>query len=283
MKGLIVKLAILTTFSAIALSAQADTRVNVEHFAPFAATLPGTAVSVDVNGTEALPSVLFNQVSGYVTLSGPGVAPGDTMLEVFAPPGAATPAIMANVNLAADTDYSVAAIGDGTNQPLALLPLVDDNSAPTAGNVKVRVVHAAPFSNVLADTAVSVRTEEGAVVNGLGSVQFGQDSGFFELPADTYNLKISTPDGATTLINPAAVPLPAGAIVTLFAVGDGSNQPLGITAVFGDGTSAILPLETTGGGAQAPANLPSLGWLGLLAMMIGLMVIGVRRANGLRA
>lgn len=280
MKNIVIRLAVLTALGT-SLSAHADTRVNVEHFAPFAATSAGTAVSIDVNGTQALNNVVFNQVSGYVTLSGPGIAPGSTLLEVFAPPGAAAPAITATVNLAADTDYSVAAIGDGTNQPLALLPLVDDNSAPTAGNVKIRVVHAAPFSNVLANTAVSVRTEAGAIVNGLGSVQFAQESGFFEVPAGTYDLKIATPDGATTLINPAPVSLPAGTIVSLFAVGDGSNQPLGITAVFGDGTSASLPLQTVAA-ANAPANLPSLSWYGLLALAAGLVVVASRRGKGLR-
>ncbi len=282
MKNVVLRLAVLTALGTTAFSAYADTRVNVEHFAPFAATLAGTAVSVNVNGAEALPNVVFNQVSGYVTLSGPGVAPGNTLLEVFAPPGAPSPAITASVNLAADTDYSVAAIGDGTNQPLALLPLVDNNTAPSAGNVKIRVVHAAPFSNVLANTAVSVRTEAGAIVNGLASVQFAQDSGFFEVPAGTYDLKISTPDGATTLINPAPVALPAGTIVSLFAVGDGSNQSLGITAVFGDGTSAALPLQTAVG-ANAPASLPSLSWYGLMALAAGLVLVASRRGKALRA
>ncbi len=282
MKNAVIRLAVLTALGTTALSASADTRVNVEHFAPFAATVAATAVSVNVNGTQALPNVVFNQVSGYLTLSGAGVAPGNTLLEVFAPPGGATPAITANVNLAADTDYSVAAIGDGSNQPLALLPLVDDNTAPSAGNVKIRVVHAAPFSNVLADTAVSVRTEAGAVVNGLASVQFAQNSGFFEVPAGTYDLKIATPDGATTLINPAPVALPAGTIVSLFAVGDGTNQPLGVTAVFGDGTSTSLPLQTTGV-ANAPTNLPSLGWMGLMALAGGLIVVAARRGKALRA
>ena len=277
MKNTALKLAILSAFGCIAISANADTRVNVEHFAPFAATIAGTAVSVDVNGAQALPNVVFNQVSGYVTLSGPGVAPGSTMLEVFAPPSSAgPPAIMATVDLAADTDYSVAAIGDGSNQPLALLPLVDDNGAPAPGNVKIRVVHAAPFSSVLADTAVSVRTEAGDIVNGLSSVQYAQNSGFFEVPAGTYDLKISTPDGATTLINPAPVALPAGAVVSLFAVGDGSNQPLGITAVFGDGTSASLPLQGAGG-ATEPVALPSLSWLGLMGLAAGLIGLASRR------
>lgn len=257
----------------------AQTRANVAHFAPFA-TGAGTAVSINVNGSQVLTGVTFNQVSGYLPLSAAGVAPGSTTLEVFAPPGSPPAAISATVDLAANTDYTVVAIGNVTNQPLALLPLVDNNAAPAAGNVKLRIAHTAPFASALPDTAVSIRTEAGDIVNGLANVQYGQDSGYFEVPAGTYDLKISTPDGVTTLINPAAVPLPAGAVVTVFAVGDGVNQPLGITAVFGDGTSAILPLEQAGGGPIEAVALPSMNWIGLALLAIALAFVAFRRRPG---
>lgn len=273
-------LAASVTAALLSAGAQADTRVNAAHLAPFATPVSATAVSINVNGSQALPNVVFNQVSGYLALSGPGVAPGNTVVDVFAPPGAATAAITGTFDLAADTDYTVAAIGDGTNQPLALLPLPDNNSAPAAGNVKLRVVHTAPFAATLADTAVSIRTEDGTVVNGLSSVQYGQSSGYFEVPAGTYDLKIATPNGQTTLINPAPVALAAGAIVTLFAVGDGVLQPLGVTAVFGDGTSAALPLQSSV--AASPQAAPTLGWVGLVALAMGFLVIvgaGRRRSS----
>lgn len=262
--------------------AHADTRLNAAHLAPFAAPVSATAVSINANGSQILTGVVFNQLSGYLTLSGPGVAPGATLVEVFTPPGAATAAISGSFDLAADTDYTLAAIGDGTNQPLALLPLVDNNTAPSAGNVKLRVVHTAPFASSLPATAVSVRTEAGDVVNGLSNVQYGQSSGYFEVPAGTYDLKISTPDGATTLINPEPVALAAGTVVTLFAVGDGSTLPLGITAVFGDGSFAALPLTPSGGGNTEPVGAPTLGTWGLLAMALALIAV-VGRSRRKRA
>ena len=221
------------------------TNVNVNHLAPFSDTLAGTAVSINVDGSEALTGVQYLQSSGYLELAASGVAPGETLLEVFAPPGSETPAIFATVDLAADTFYSVTAIGDGVNQPLSLLPLVDTQDTPSEGNLLIRIIHAAPFAADVNDTAASVRLDDGTVVNNLNNVLFGQDSGFFEIPAGNYDLNISTADGSTRLIDLAPIDLPAGAVVNVFATGDGVNQPVGAYAVFGDGSSAVLGLEAT--------------------------------------
>lgn len=37
--------------------------------------------------------------------------------------------------------------------------------------------------------------------NGLDSVLFGQDSGYFEFQVGTYDLNVATPDGSVRLIN----------------------------------------------------------------------------------
>lgn len=219
------------------------TRVNVVHLAPFASSLSDTNVAVDVNGNEVLNTLLYQQASGYLTLADDGSAPGNTLLEVFAPPTSETPAIITTVDLAAETDYTVLAVGDGFNQPLSLLPLVDDNTPPAAGNAKIRIVHSAPFATDLQDTSVSIRSDEGDIINGLAAVQFGQQSGYFEIPANIYDLNIATPDGTTRLIDMAPIFLNDGDIVTVFATGDAVNQDLGVLATFSDGSNTILPLE----------------------------------------
>ena len=213
-------------------------RVNVGHLAPFDADLASTAVSVDVNSTEVATGVLFNQFSGYLP-----VDEGSTQVEIFTPPGGMTAAIDDTFNLFANTDYTVIAVGDVTNQPLDLIALVDNNSVPTAGNARIRIVHAAPFANTAPATAVSIRLDDGTVVNGLTDVEYGEDSGFFELVAGDYDLQVASPDGTQTLIDIAPITLNDGDVLTVFAVGDGANQPLGATATFGDGTFAVLDLE----------------------------------------
>ena len=211
-------------FDASPALAQADARVWVAHFAPFADSVDGTAVTVRVNGTDALTDFKFGETSGgYVDLS-----PGTTLVEVVLPGD--TVAISDTFTLNAGVDYTVAAIGDITNQDLELLALLDDNTAPTSGEGKVRVAHLAPFDAVLANTIVDVRTEDGTLV--VDNVPYkGYTDPYLSLPAGLYDLKLTTPDGATDLLDIPPFLLADGQILSVYAIGDITNQPLDVLAL----------------------------------------------------
>lgn len=194
----------------------------VIHAAPFAS---GTAsVTVDViSGTTTLASIpdfIFSETTGaYVDL------PSGTDLDLeVTPTGAPSPAITATVNLMVDTYYSVAAIGGANGWPLELFPLVDDVTAPAAGNFKIRVVHLAPFAPTSTGTEVSIRTQDGTVVGGLTNVPYKGVSPYLELPVGVYDLKVASPDGTTTIIEIPPLPLAEGNSYTVIAIGDGVNQ-----------------------------------------------------------
>lgn len=203
----------------------AQARVQIVHAAPFADSLEGTSVTVSVNGDAVLNDFLFKDFTDYLEL------PAGTYDLAVTPTGATEPAITAEAVLEDGTDYTVLAIGDGVNQPLALWPLVDSSLEPGEGNLNLRVVHAAPFASELADTEVSIRTAGGTVVAGLEQVPYFAESGFFTIPADNYDLKVASVDGQVNFIDPLPVDLPAGAKITVVAIGDGVNQPLGILAL----------------------------------------------------
>lgn len=212
--------------------AWADARVQIVHAAPFADTLGGTSVTVTANGAPVLEDFLFLDFTEYLTLPA-----GDYDLAVI-PTGATDPAITASVTLESGVDYTVIAVGDGVNQDLALWPLVDEVPILGDGELAIRVVHAAPFAADLAATEVSIRTAGGDVVAGLVGVPYFAQSGFFAVPEGTYDLKVASNDGLVNLIDPLPADLPAGLAVTLIAVGEGVNQPLGILAL------PVGPLET---------------------------------------
>lgn len=209
-------------------SAFAQAKVAVAHFAPFADTVDGTAVNISVNGTpvDALQGVKFKDFTDYIDF-----AEGEYLIEVF-PVGSTEAAISETFNLTDGVSYTVYAAGNVTNQPLELRALVDDTMMPAAGNLNLRIVHAAPFAANLNDTQVSIRTDDGTVVAGLSAVPYNVDSGFLEVPAVTTDLKVASPDGSVTYFDIAPVDLSvaAGGDITVYAVGDITNQPLGAIA-----------------------------------------------------
>ena len=240
-----------------ALSSQlafADARVSVAHFAPFASDLDGTSVSVVLNGNVALENVKFKDFTPYISLQ-----PGIWVVDIV-PTGTDTVAITQTYNLQDGKDYTVYASGNGTLQPLELFALEDDNSAPAAGNVKVRVVHTAPFAATSEATEVSIRTAGGDLVAGLQGVPYEAATGYLELPAGTYDLKVASNNGQVNYIDPLPVDLPAGAVATLFAVGDIVNQDLGIIATPLTELPLRAPVDDSTNGAYALDGLDGQGF-----------------------
>jgi subtilisin family serine protease len=206
--------------------------LQVAHLAPFAAD---ASVTVLVNGAPALTDFNYGDSTGYIELPA-----GEYDIDIV-PTGAMDPAISATVELMGNTYYSAIAYGDGANQALGLMLLVDDNTAPAAGKFHLRLGHLAPFA--AGPATADIRLQDGTLV--VGNVDFGDVTGYIELDAGTYDLKITTPGGGTTLIDPLPVTFGEGDIITAFATGEGSNQPLGVFAWPPDAEGFFLPLAPT--------------------------------------
>jgi len=220
----------VTTLAAagLLLSAQAawaQATVNVAHFAPFADSIDATAVDIAIDGEVALPGVKYKDFVTDLSFEA-----GTYTIEVF-PVGSDTAVMSEMVTLVDGRAYTLYASGNNVTQPLALVAMQDNIDAPLEGELNLRIVHAAPFAADLAATEVSIRTAGGDVVGSLTGVPYGVNSGFFPVPAAEYDLKVASNDGSVNYIDLLPVELPAGADITVFAVGDGVNQPLGIVAI----------------------------------------------------
>jgi hypothetical protein len=187
---------LMAAFFSASQPAFAAARVAVAHFAPFADSIDATAVNIAVNGDVALENVKFKDFTGYLEFEA-----GSYTVDII-PVGASDPAITAELVLEDGNDYSAVAVGNGTSQPLGIWVLSDNTSDPITGNLNIRVVHTAPFAEDLDDTEVSIRTAGGDVVNNLEAVPYGVSSGFFEVPAGTYDLKVASVDGSVNYIDP---------------------------------------------------------------------------------
>jgi hypothetical protein len=138
--------------------------------------------------------------------------------------------------------FTAIAVGDGSNQPLGLELLQDDNTPPPTNTAKVRVGHLAPFATTITDTLADVRLQDGTPVPGATGVPYGIIAPYTLLPAGPYDLKITAPGGTPTLIDPFLVTFNSGDILSVFAVGEGDNQPLGVFALPSGQPGALLPL-----------------------------------------
>ncbi|MGY6631544.1 MAG: S8 family serine peptidase [Wenzhouxiangella sp.] len=216
------------SFEVLAESAQ----LQVAHLAPFAADLADTEVDVALNGTVVLPNVPYGASTGALTV------PAGTYDVQILLAGTSTVALEAlGVELQDGVKYTAIASGDGNNQALALDLLVDDLSAPAAGNFKLRLGHLAPFAGGAA--SAEVRLADGTLIQ---AVDYRDITGFIELAEGSYDLQITAPGGDPVLIDPIELTFAEGDIISAFAVGDGANQSLGVYALPPTAPGFFVPL-----------------------------------------
>ena len=235
-----------------AVSAQDNmARVRIVHASPDAPN-----VDIWVDGSVAISNLAFKSATDYVALPA-----GEHRVQVTPAGGAAADAVIdATVNLAAGTDYTVAAVGLVANiQPLVL---VDDNSAPAAGKAHIRVVHASPDA-----PAVDIAVAGGPVL--ISNISFPSASNYLPVDAGTYDLAVRPTGTETSALDISGFNAEAGTVYTVFAVG-----------LAGDGTLAALPLvdrmasapgmPATGAGGTATDVANTMPWLILLGGVVAL-------------
>ena len=213
----------------------ANAQVAMVHLAPFASG-NGTAVTVTVDSMPVLLNVVYGQSTGYRQ-----VPEGSHLVQIYVG-ASSTPAISSMVVLTAGLDFTAVVVGNGTYQPLALKLMQDNNTAPASPFFKVRIGHLAPFSDTILGTLADVRLQNGTPVE--LNVPYGAVSPMYVTrPAGVYDFKITAPGGVPMLIDPLAVMLNSGSILSLFAAGDGVHQRLGVFALPSGQPGFFLPLD----------------------------------------
>jgi len=201
--------------------------------------VPDLLVDVYVNGDLTLEDFAYGDVAGPLALP-----EGSYALAVYAAdadPNADAPALEGSADLPAGAVATIAAyLQEGGTPTLGVF--VENNATIEAGSARVTARHLADFS------AVDVLANDGAVFEGVTNGQGGDA----DVPADTYNIKITAAGDSGTVAFDADVALAEGTNTIAYAVGsvaDGSFQVV---------TAAITGL------ADAPAGVPT-GTAGLAA------------------
>lgn len=180
-------------------------RVRAVHASPDA-----PAVDVLVDGTVALAGVTYGQGSGYLELlSGSHriqVNPANTTMSV----------IDATLQLDAAKDYTVIA-ADRVAQ-IGPLVLEDDNTPPAAGQVRVRLVHGAPSAGLVDVYVTAPGASLTAAAPTIAGFAFKDASGYLEVPAGDYRVRITLAGTKTVAIDSGALSLAAGQVRTAIAL-----------------------------------------------------------------
>src|SRR6476620_4825114 len=164
---------------------EAQSRVRVVHASPDAPN-----VDILLDDAKVLSDVPYLASSSYLETSA-----GDHNLKVNAA-GTVTTAIDANVTLADGTDYTV--IASDLVAQITPIVLQDDNTAPAAGNARVRAIHGAPSAPTVDVYVTAPGADLETATPVLTNVAFGDVADYLEVPAGEYQVRV-TPAGTKTV------------------------------------------------------------------------------------
>jgi hypothetical protein len=232
--------------------AQGQAQVRVVHSSPDA-----PAVDVWVNDAEAFSDVAYREITDYASLD------AATYTVKVVPADATEPVVIeADLDLAADADYTVVAVGElAAIEPLVL---VDNNSLPAAGKAHVRFVHASPDA-----PSVDVAVQGGPVL--FSDVAFKGVGDYLPVDAGTYDLEVRLAGTETVALSVPGVALADHTVYTIFAMGLAGGDPA-LEAVSSVDAEAPVLLPETGGQPQTSIMPWILAAAGLTLVMSGLVL-----------
>lgn len=197
-------------------SPQPTANLRILHASPDA-----PAVDVLVDGQVVAANVPYKAYSQYLSVSA-----GARNIKVRATANPGLVVIDVTPSLDANTDYTVIA----RNLVATIEPwlLVDDNAAPSAGQIKLRLVHAAPGAPTVDIFVTAPAADLSTATPTLTDVPYAAASNYLAVPAGTYRVRICPANTTTVAIDSGALTLAAGQIRTAVAVDSPSGgSPFG--------------------------------------------------------
>jgi hypothetical protein len=138
-----------------------------------------------------------------------------------------------------DMQYTLAAIGDGSNQNLELAALVDE-TMPLTDSAKLRVAHMAPWAAGDALVDVCIDGDPTPLLPELAYKDLLDP--YLQLPPGNYDLLIAVAGTScgTVALDIPSITLEAGEIVDVFAIGGANDFGLQIASVTGFNLTEIM-------------------------------------------
>ena len=179
-------LAALSMFAASCGSS--NSKLRLVHAVP-----DGGAIDVLIDGKNVAPGLSFDTATSYLS-----VASGSRHVQVFAT-GTTTNAFFdGTVSLSGGTTYTDVATGFAHDSTVAAPLFTDNNTAPTSGNIEIRVIHASPTWNTffggLDVYVVAPGTSIAGVSPTISNLTYKSASTYISVAAGQYEI-VMTPVG----------------------------------------------------------------------------------------
>jgi hypothetical protein len=204
------------------------------------AAVSNIALDVAVDGKTVASNLAYGGISpatGYLT-----VKAGSQAVQMSTA-GTTDNLINSTISFASGRHYTLVASGFVAPQAnsdfnIAAILLTDDNSAPQAGNVKFRILHAAPFDPAVETNPpnldiyiVPPGTDISSVTPNVSNLTYGQASAYQSVAATTNRVVVTAAGSKSTIIDQTYDTLAAGQIRTLIIVNDPDSTNVSATPV----------------------------------------------------
>jgi trimeric autotransporter adhesin len=180
-----------------------------------------SAINVTVDGVPVGVSIVYAGTTPTTTLPNPGLAPatlyypayaGNRQLAVRRTADTTVRLLDAAIAVAANADHTVLAVGGAT---ISALVLTDDNTAPAAGNVKLRAVNAATAAGNVDVYVTAPGAAIAAIAPTFAGVAPRAASGYLERAAGAIQVRFTTAGTKTVIRDVSLGTLAAGTIRTV--------------------------------------------------------------------
>jgi len=173
-----------------------------------AATAIPTNVDLQVDGKTVQSSLGFGQPATYHSTKS-----GSRHFVVFPAGSTTTPYADSSFSLASG-DTTV--IMEGPASAVTLAPYTDDNTAPTTGNAKLRIIHASPLAGNLDVYVVPANGGIAGFNPQLSNIKYPDAQNYLSLAASDYDVIMTQPGTQNIVLSlDLHLPLTAGQIRTV--------------------------------------------------------------------
>ena len=189
----------------------------------FVNTSPGEPSLNSLDGTTVATGVAYGTGGSYSS-----TLPGPRHLNVYSS-GTTNAIVNQTISLSSGTDYSLFAINFSFD--ITAILLADDNSTPSSGNVKLRVLNASPGLGAVDVYVVDLGTDLNSVTPSVGSLTFESSSAYVTGSGGSWEIVFTLPGRKTALVTTGTLALVSAQIRTVVA----------LNGEAGGYTTAVLP------------------------------------------